>query len=265
MVTYNCILVRYDELGLKSTAVKNSFIDRLISQIRGISHEKVAFSNSRVIIFSGSLALAKKISRIFGVSSASPALMINQELNLIKKNAYSLHKKNPFRISCQRGSKEFPMKSNEICASVGEYIYDLGGKVDLVNYKENIGIELFKNNAYIFTEKFRGFGGLPVNSQGKVGCIMENENDYLACLMMMNRGCMPVAFGKKKYFNLLKKNFPYLEIKYFKNIEDSKARFEAVVSGNILPDLIKDSKYEVFYPLIGIEKKAVKEKYNCFI
>jgi len=39
---------------------------------------------------------------------------------------------------------------------------------------------------------------LPVGTQGKVLCLLEHEDDELAALLMMKRGCMVVCAGYKE-------------------------------------------------------------------
>ncbi|PIX44686.1 hypothetical protein COZ55_00170, partial [archaeon CG_4_8_14_3_um_filter_38_5] len=172
-----------------------------------------------------------------------------------------------FRISCQRVDKNFRMTSSEVCREVGAFIAGkTGAKVDLENYDLNISVELFNNKAYLFSEKLRGFGGLPAGSEGKVLCIVNDEAGLLSALMMMNRGCYPLITGSKGWFDKLVKFAPHLALKFYPDYSGIIKWCGAVVkSGRLDANLFMKDK-EVFalpvlYPLIGLDKNVVKGKY----
>jgi thiamine biosynthesis protein ThiI len=262
----NCAIARFDEIGIKASHTRSEFILLLAKQMKKLMPDaKIKASPYRIVIFSPNPKKSAIIaSKVFGISSASPAIMAETGIELIKKIAYSFYKKGKtFRISCQRSDKDYCLNSQEVCRIVGEYIFNKGGKVDLTKYDLNISIDFFGKKAFIFSQKIAGFGGLPVSSQGKILCLMNNKRDYLACLMMMNRGCLPIVAGKKNLYNKLVKNFPYLKIPYFKKAEYKE--FLGVVSGNALQDLLKLKDFEcpVFYPLAFIDESFVREKFKA--
>jgi len=260
----NCCIVRFDEIGLKAAHTKNEFVKLLTTQMKKIfPADKVKSSPYRLIIFSKNVKKAAMLaSKVFGVNSVSPALMIEPDIKLMKKAAYSLYRKGKsFRISCQRSDKDYYLNSEEICRQVGHYVYERGGKVDLKNFETNIQIDLFNKKAFIFREKIKGFGGLPAGCQGKIACLMNNDRDYLACLMMMNRGCLPIIIGKKKFYDKLAKNFGYLKIQHFKELKYSN--YSAMVCGNDYKELLKGFSCPIFYPLAFIEKSYAKEKFKA--
>lgn len=259
----DCCIARFDEIGIKASHTKHEFISMLKSQLKKIlPKSRIRVSPYRIIIFSDDAKKAALIaSKVFGISSASPAIMVEQDIDLIKKASYRFYEKGKsFRITCQRSDKGFHLKSDEICRLVGEYVFERGGKVSLKSFGTNICIDLFDKKAFIFSEKIRGFGGLPCGSQGKVACLMNDESDYLACLMIMNRGCLPVVVGKKSFCNKLLKNFDYLKIGYFKDL--NCGHYSAIVSGNDFKNLLSGFDCPVFYPLAFVDKKWAKEKFK---
>jgi tRNA uracil 4-sulfurtransferase len=259
----NCVIVRFDEIGLKASHTKSEFISLIKTQIKKLIPDiKIDVSPYRLVIFSKNIKKsALLISKVFGVNSVSPAIMINRDIELIKKIAYSFYKKgNLFRITCQRSDKDYEYKSQEVCKIVGEYIYNKGGKVNLSNYDLNISIDFFDKKAFIFAEKISGFGGLPVSSQGKILCIMNNERDYLACLMMMNRGCLPIVTGEKKLYKKLLKHFSYLKINYIETLKFND--FLGVVCGNDFKNLINGFKCPIFYPLAFVDELMIRAKFK---
>lgn len=259
----NCVIVRFDEIGLKASHTKSEFVSLLNTQMKKLMPDaKITLSPYRLIIFSKNPKKSALLaSKIFGVNSTSPGVMINRDIELIKKVAYSLYEKGKvFRISCQRSDKDYEYNSQEVCKIVGEYIHNKGGNVNLTNYDLNISIDFFDKKVFIFSERLNGFGGLPVSSQGKILCLMNNERDYLACLMMMNRGCLPIVFGKESLHKKLLKHFPYLKILHFKTMKYND--FLGVVSGNDYKELVEGFNCPIFYPLAFIEESSVMEKFK---
>jgi thiamine biosynthesis protein ThiI len=257
------VIVRFDEIGLKASHTKSEFISLISNQIKKLMPDaKIKASPYRLVIFSPNVKKSALLaSKVFGVASVSPAVMVKRSIELIKKVAYSFYKKGKvFRISCQRSDKDYEHTSHEVCRSVGEYIYNKGGKVDLTNYDLNISVDFFDKKAFVFSKKIAGFGGLPASSQGKILCLMNNNRDYLACLMMMNRGCLPIIFGKKILYKKLIKHFSYLKIPYFKTIEYDD--FLGVACGNGFDKLIHGFKCPIFYPLAFIDLKCAREKFK---
>jgi thiamine biosynthesis protein ThiI len=258
------VIVRFDEIGIKASHTRSEFVSLIAKQLKKLMPDsKIKTSPYRIVIFpKNPIKSAMLACKVFGVNSASPAVMAETDIELIKKIAYSFYKKGrTFRISCQRSDKNYCLNSQEVCRTVGEYIFNRGGKVDLKNYDLNISIDFFNKKAFIFSGKLDGFGGLPVSSQGKILCLMNNERDYLACLMMMNRGCLPIAAGAKKFYNKLIRHFPYLRISYFKKTEYKD--FLAVACGNNLDKLLDGFDCPIFYPLAFIDESFAREKFKA--
>ncbi len=93
-------------------------------------------------------------------------------------------------VETKRVDKSFPMKSQELSAEIGARIVKkFGCRVDLGNPDVRISI-IIGRNAYVYTEKIKGLGGLPVGSSGRVLCLLSGGIDSpVAAWMMMKRGC----------------------------------------------------------------------------
>ena len=66
--------------------------------------------------------------------------------------------------------------------------------VDLTNPDLTIYIEIRQDTTYIFHEKMKGPGGLPLGTQGKVVVLLSSGIDSpVAAYMMMKRGCEVIA------------------------------------------------------------------------
>jgi len=233
MIMPNVIIVRYGEIGTKSPKTRRWFESILLNNIKeallseGIEYKNVFAKHGRIIVKTNKAEKSVEVlKRVFGIVSLSPAAEVDGELDKIYKTSLKLFRRKMralelerprFRVTARRITKEFPLKSQELAAKVGEYILkNEECRVDLKNYDIEVGIELMEGKAYVYVDKFQGFGGLPVGTQGKIVALLSGGIDSpVAAFLMMKRGCevIPVHIyvGEKslekvrKIWNQLKK------------------------------------------------------------
>lgn len=251
-----CIIIRYDEISIKSKIIKKKFEKIIIKQIKKIINKNCSIKsvNSRILIKGKNLKkYIQDISLIFGLSSVSLANEIKLDLEIMKIEGLKLYKKlkKTFRVSCQRIDKGSKFSSQNINEEVGYFIVkNTNAPVSLKNYDTNICFEIFNKHAYIFSKKIKGYGGLPVGSQGSVIFLGKDIN---ACIMMMKRGCHPIIVGEKKVYNQLSKKFKFLNLTFFKNLKEVNYEYFGIVLDDWKNFRIDRKKYDVaiFYPLLG--------------
>ncbi len=196
-------IVRYGEIGLKGKNRKY-FESTLASNIKrkmdSASIEgEIKIYRGRIMIY-----LKKDYNKeMMDILSKTPGIVsysIAEEMNYneIKKYLlYALKDKHPesFRVRAQRIDKRFPKKSPEINEDIGSFVYEqFGWKVNLKNPELEIGIEIINSNAYVFFEKIKGIGGLPVGTAGKLLLLLSPGMDSpVAGYMMMRRGANIIA------------------------------------------------------------------------
>jgi len=217
------ILIRYGEIGIKSRDTRKRFENILRNNIKLALNRyniegNIEIIHRRLLLEVDSDNLEKVITilkKIPGVVSFSPSVECNLDMEEIESIAIEvfirkvkeLGEKNiTFRVKTQRVKKNFPMTSVEINRYIGEKILkdfrnilseDVTLKVDLKNPQITLGIEII-DKAYIFTQVFRGVGGLPANSQGKVLVLLSDGIDSpVAAFLMIKRGCGTVLLHLK--------------------------------------------------------------------
>lgn len=208
MEEFNSLIIRYSEIGLKSPFVRKEMERLLISNIRETYlNEGVHFTNiikraSRIIAYTSDVR-AKEVTRyIFGIKSYSPSLEVEADIDAIKRTSLRLARaeSGSFAVRAQRVTKNYPMTSIEIAREVGAFIKETTGRpVNLRSPDQEIIIEIIERYAYITDEKIRGYGGLPVGSQGKVVALISGGIDSpVAAWLMMKRGAqiIPIHFRK---------------------------------------------------------------------
>ena len=227
------IIIRYGEISLKGKN-RSFFENKLIRNIKLSIKNNLPIKKlrNRILIDTNEKL---NLTKIFGIVNYSYADELEIDLDKIKQKSLSLlNKAKSFRITCKRLDKSIPFNSLEIEKDVGEYVFEnSNAKVDLKNHEKNIQIELFNNKAYLFTEKIKSVGGLPVGIEGNAIALIENKDSINAALAVMKRGCdiIPVAF-KKINIDKLK---PYrikkevIIIKEFKEIEAIAEKYKSKV------------------------------------
>ena len=197
---YNSYIVRYHEIALKG-GNREFFERKLVDNIRvclkrnRLIFEKIRNPRGKVIIHTREQLDILKY--IFGISNFSKAIEIDQDMDRIKQVAFDLYTGGSFKISTKRSDKRFSYSSKDINEQVGEHIVNkTGAEVNLKNPDVDIGIEIFDKKAYIFIEKIKGRGGLPIGTAGKVAVLLEAERSLVAAYLMLKRGCS-IIFVKK--------------------------------------------------------------------
>lgn len=199
------LIVKYGEVAMR----KNNqyiFISRLVSSIRrnldGLGDFYVVKEQGRLIIESrgGEMDFDKIIPRvikIFGILGVCPGVKTkDQGIENLKRLAlehvkeYYSGKKMTFKVQARRANKDYPLISNEICAIVGEHILENmpDMTVDVRHPDAVVSVEL-RNDAYVFSKFFEGYGGLPYGSSGKAVSLLSGGIDSpVATWMMAKRG-----------------------------------------------------------------------------
>lgn len=204
-MNHDLIIARYGEIGIKSPKIRSRFERKLVKNIKATFECEVERNQGRIYIFPKDFEEGiEKLNRVFGVVSYSPATSthanyedIDETLGQYTRNLISeglIDENTKFAIKCRRvGTHEFT--SQEMAAHCGGVVRNVVlAPVDLTNPDLTIFVEIRDDDAYIFHEKIRGPGGLPLGTQGKVVVLLSSGIDSpVAAYLMMKRGCEVIA------------------------------------------------------------------------
>ncbi len=205
---FNSLIVRYSEIGLKSSQVRREMEKRLIKNLEkayrseGVNFIQVLKRASRIVVYTSDPKVREVTKLVFGVKSYSPTLETEADIEELKKASLSIAAKErgSFAVRVRRITKNFPLTSIETARLVGSVIKEqIGRPVDLTNPNQEIFIELIGKKAYVTDEKISGYGGLPVGTQGQVLALISSGIDSpVAAWLIMRRGAqvIPVHFKK---------------------------------------------------------------------
>lgn len=133
------------------------------------------------------------------ISNFSRTYKFKPDLDELKQGLFKLLKIvefDNFKVITKRLDKSFPMNSLEISADVGWYIYDnMNKRVNLTNPEFIIYLELSKKDIYVYYQRMKWIGGLPIGSSWKVVSMLSWGIDSpVASFQMMKRWCEVIFF-----------------------------------------------------------------------
>lgn len=205
VMNYDLIIARYGEIGLKSSKIRSRFERKLVKNIKATFDCEVDRNQGRIYIFPNDFEEGiAKLNRVFGVVSYSPAISTysnyedidNTLANYTKElmDEGILDENTKFAIKCRRVGKH-DFTSQEMAAHCGGVVRnEILAPVDLTNPDLTIYVEIRDDDTFIYHEKIRGPGGLPLGTQGKVIVLLSSGIDSpVAAYLMMKRGCEVVA------------------------------------------------------------------------
>ena len=202
---YDLIIARYGEIGIKSPKIRSRFERKLVKNIKATFECDVERNQGRIYVRPENFEDGvNKLNRVFGVVSYSPAIStkttfedIDETLTEYTQSLIDegvLSEDTRFAIKCRRVGKH-DFTSQEMAAHCGGVVRNvILAPVDLTNPDLTIFVEVREGDTYIFHEKIRGPGGLPLGTQGKVIVLLSSGIDSpVAAYLMMKRGCEVIA------------------------------------------------------------------------
>ncbi|AKB11235.1 tRNA uracil 4-sulfurtransferase ThiI [Mycoplasmopsis synoviae] len=187
---YKKILIRYGELVLKGKN-RTTFIKQLGSNIKEILNTEYEMEFDRMYIPYSEENL-KNLKYVFGISSFSPVIETNKNLEDIQSAIAKLINKNAstFKIAARRNDKSFELNSDQLNNLLGGFVLKNSHlKVNVKNPDQIFNIEIRKNSVYVFDKSINGIGGIPVGISGKVLHLISGGFDSpVAAYLLMKRG-----------------------------------------------------------------------------
>ncbi len=185
-------------------ANKRFFEDKLVKHIRhaisDLGKPKVYKQHSRIYVDLENYdetQLIERIQKVFGITLISTAKKFEVDMDRIREEALkelqdrvNFDGVKTFKVISKRVDKNFPMQSLEISRDIGGYLLQNqeGIQVDVHNPDTVIYVEV-REEAYVFSNKIMGLGGLPIGTNGKALLLLSGGIDSpVAGWMVGKRG-----------------------------------------------------------------------------
>jgi len=150
-----------------------------------------------------------RLSNVFGLTNFGIGVVTALDIEKICEASLKVLKNKTFKtfsVKTKRQNKRFPLNSVEVNRQVGAYLleeFKNEGKevsVDLKNPDVSVHIEIVDKEVYVYADRFKGPGGLPVGSSGKVVSLLSAGFDSpIASYMMMKRGAKVIFVHYHSY------------------------------------------------------------------
>ena len=197
----NSVGLSYGELSLKGKnrgQFERMLRNRIHKSLNGFNHELVDdLSKLYVIVDNNDMdEVVEKLKKIFGVVGLNPSARVNREDEEIKAKvlefanyAYEQGART-FKIGINRSNKGFEKKSMDYARELGAHVL-INSPFEKVQMKDpdvQINVDIRKN-VYVYTERIKTYGGLPIGSTGKGLVLLSGGIDSpVASFMMAKRG-----------------------------------------------------------------------------
>jgi len=195
------VLAHYHEINLKKNN-RGWFEERLYrhvaSLLRDLAHNGVKRFFGRLIIGLNQDSPLPEIERrlrwVSGIANFSFAWEAPADLEAIRLALAGLIRARTFasfKIDTRRGTKDFPLNSQQLNEELGGFVHGLSGaKVRMDNPELTCFVELVGTRAFLYFSKIPGGGGLPARTGGKVLCLLSGGIDSpVAAFRLLRRGC----------------------------------------------------------------------------
>lgn len=200
-------LVHYDEVGTKGK--NRALFEQLLEEsirfaLKGMGEHTVERMPGRLLVhFSAPLEadetaeVLRRLARVMGIANFSAAVRLPTDLAVIEHRILEDLREREygsFRISARRCYKSLPFSSEDAARRLGAAVVDaFHKKVDLDHAELTVYVELMGRESFLYYEKLRGIGGLPLDPWNKVVVMISGGIDSpVAAFRVMKRGCFPV-------------------------------------------------------------------------
>ena len=197
----NSVGLSYGELSLKGKnrgQFERMLRNRIHKSLNGYNHQLVDdLSKLYVMVDNNDVdEVIEKLKKIFGVVGLNPSARIGSEDEEIKAKVLEVANyayeqgARTFKIAVNRSNKGFEKKSMDYARELGAHVL-INSSFEKVQMKDpdiQINVDIRKN-VYVYTERIKTYGGLPIGSTGKGLVLLSGGIDSpVASFMMAKRG-----------------------------------------------------------------------------
>lgn len=202
---FKAFLIKYAEIGIKGKnryVFEDALCDRVAEKLAKVADGfEVVREQGRLKVNCPDVydydEAIEQMKKVFGVYEICPAYVIEDASwdSLTKGVGEYVGERygntpHTFKVEARRSDKSYPITSPRICADMGEYILNNFSefKVDVHNPEILLYVEI-RNYAYVYSDKVKGLGGMPVGANGHAMLLLSGGIDSpVAGYMVSKRG-----------------------------------------------------------------------------
>ncbi len=195
------IIAHYHEINLKGNNrgwFEAHLHQHVVSLLKGLSYDSIQRFSGRLLITlrpdSPLEEITARLKTVFGVANFAATWEVAADFHAIQSGLAELIPTTSFqtfKIDARRGTKDFPMNSQQLNQELGAFVQGLTkAAVRMENPDAVFSVEIVGARAFLYLSKIAGAGGLPSGTGGKVLCLLSGGIDSpVAAFRMMRRGC----------------------------------------------------------------------------
>lgn len=203
MQKIDLILLKYGEIalkGLNKPLFEHKLTDNIKSRLDKIGQFSVKRAQSTICVepldkTADMDEAVDTLKKVFGIVNICPVARCDKDMDSIAALAVecvrdSLTTEKTFKVETKREDKNFPLNSPQISREIGGRILDAIPEltVDVHNPDILVNIEV-RRDAFVYTKKEHGAGGMPVGTNGKATILLSGGIDSpVAGYMIAKRG-----------------------------------------------------------------------------
>lgn len=137
----------------------------------------------------------ERLKFVFGIANISKVHNAPKDMDAVCALALRLTEESgakTFKVETKRSDKKFYLNSPQISSAVADYIYDNipgGIKAEMKNPEVTVRVDVRDKECYVYTERVKGAGGMPVGTNGKATLLLSGGIDSpVAGYMIAKRG-----------------------------------------------------------------------------
>lgn len=201
---YNILIAKYGEIGVKGKnryLFENKLIKNIKNMLKPIGDFKVYKEYGRIYIDLENYdceEVIEEVRKVFGIVGVCPAVKGEKSYDKLKELALLvLNEKieqgyKSFKVDSRRGDKNFNLTSQQMSLDIGGYLVSQVKEkiaVDVRNPEVKITCELRENHVLVYSDTIKGYGGLPLGTNGRALSLLSGGIDSpVASWMVAKRG-----------------------------------------------------------------------------
>jgi len=201
MAVKRTIIAHYHEINLKGNNrgwFENHLHQHVATLLKELPHDPVQRFAGRLLIGlrpeSPIEEIGQRLRLVFGIANFAVTWEVAAEMEAIRAGLAELIPTlafESFKIDSRRGTKDFPLDSQQLNQQLGAFVQGLtGAAVRMDNPGVVFFVEIVGGRAFLYISKIQGAGGLPTGTGGKVLCLLSGGIDSpVSAFRLMRRGC----------------------------------------------------------------------------
>jgi thiamine biosynthesis protein ThiI len=196
------VLLRFSgDITIKARGTRFQFVRRLLSNLRDALESedappRIQLSHNRMLIEIPQESVLPALARVFGVQSLSLVeRRVPTQMPAILAAGVECFRERvrgkSFAVRARRvgDRSKIPLSAHSVEVELGTALLPFAAGVDLGDPEVTVGVELMEREAYLFSERTSGHGGLPLGVEGRAVALLSGGFDSaVAAWQLLKRG-----------------------------------------------------------------------------